>query len=87
MWRDIDPRAPERERPEPGLGRVGGYTDMESGQVSDDPRDVFTRDLDLPRGSSRERVRVNGQGVSGCLVTTCGSLRQSERSASCRRAT
>ncbi len=59
MWRDIDPRAPERERPEPGLGRVGGYTEMESGQVSDDPRDAFTRDLDLPRGSSRERVRVN----------------------------
>ena len=27
--------------------------------VSDDPRDVFTRDLDLPRGSSRERVRAN----------------------------
>ena len=63
MWRDIDPRAPERERPEPGLGRVGGYTEMESGQVSDDPRDVFTRDLDLPRGSSRERVRVNPLGL------------------------
>ena len=59
MWRDIDPRAPERERPEPGLGRVGGYTEMESGQGSDDPRDAFTRDLDLPRGTSRERVRVN----------------------------
>ena len=58
MWRDIDPRAPERERPEPGLGRVGGDTEMESGPVSDDSRDVFTRDLDLPRGSSRERVRV-----------------------------
>ena len=24
MWRDIDPRAPERDRPEPGRGRVGG---------------------------------------------------------------
>ena len=33
MWRDIDPRAPERERPEPGLGRVGGYSEMESGQA------------------------------------------------------
>ena len=33
MWRDIDPRAPERERPELGLGRVGSYTEMESGQV------------------------------------------------------
>ena len=52
MWRDIDPRVPERERPEPGFGRVGGQTEVESGPVSDDPRDVFTRDLDLPRGSS-----------------------------------
>ena len=59
MWRDIDPRVPERERPEPGFGRVGGQTEVESGPVSDDPRDVFTRDLDMPRGSSRERVRVN----------------------------
>jgi hypothetical protein len=59
MWRDIDPRVPERERPEPGFGRVGGQTEVESVPVSDDPRDVFTRDLDLPRGSSRERVRVN----------------------------
>ena len=58
MWRDIDPRTPERERPEPGLGRVSGQNEMESGHVSNDPRDVFTRDLDLPRGSSRERVRV-----------------------------
>ena len=31
MWRDVDPRAQERERPEPGLGRVGGDTEMESG--------------------------------------------------------
>ena len=30
MWREIDPRAPERERPEPGLGRVSGQTEMES---------------------------------------------------------
>jgi len=49
MWRDNDPRIPERERPEPGFGRVGGQTEVESGPVSDDPRDVFTRDLDLPR--------------------------------------
>ena len=62
MWREIDPRAPERERPEPGLGRVSGQTEMESKAVSDDPRDAFTRDLDLPRGSSRERVRANDWG-------------------------
>ena len=80
MWRDIDPRAPERERPEPGLGRVGGYTEMESGQVSDDPRDVFTRDLDLPRGSSRERVRVKDKeyrlsGEDVHVLATVGAFR------------
>jgi hypothetical protein len=80
MWRDIDPRAPERERPEPGLGRVGGYTEMESGQVSDDPRGVFTRDLDLPRGSSRERVRVKDReyrlsGDDVRVLATVGAFR------------
>ena len=80
MWRDIDPRAPERERPEPGLGRVGGYNEMESGQVSDDPRDVFTRDLDLPRGSSRERVRVKDReyrlsGDDVRVLATVGAFR------------
>ena len=80
MWRDVDPRAQERERPEPGLGRVGGYTEMESGQVSDDPRDVFTRDLDLPRGSSRERVRVKDKeyrlsGEDVRVLATVGAFR------------
>src|SRR5688500_14350676 len=80
MWRDIDPRAPERERPEPGLGRVGGYNEMESGQVSDDPRDVFARDLDLPRGSSRERVRVKDReyrlsGDDVRVMATVGAFR------------
>ena len=80
MWRDIDPRAPERERPEPGRGRVGGQTEVESGPVSDDPRDVFTRDLDLPRGSSRERVRVNDKeyrlsGDDVRVLATVGAFR------------
>lgn len=80
MWRDVDPRAPERERPAPGLGRVGGYADMESGQGTDDPRDVFTRDLDLPRGSSRERVRVNDReyrlsGDDVRVLATVGAFR------------
>jgi hypothetical protein len=53
---------------------------MESGQVSDDPRDVFTRDLDLPRGSSRERVRgkdkeyrLSGEDVR--VLATVGAFR------------
>jgi len=82
MWRDIDPRVPERERPEPGFGRVGGQTEVESGPVSDDLRDVFTRDLDLPRGSSRERVRVNDKeyrlsGDDVRVLATVGAFRVS----------
>ncbi len=80
MWRDIDPRAPERDRPEPGRGTVGGPTDVEFVQASGDPRDVFTRDLDLPRGSSRERVRVNAKeyrlsGDDGRVLATVGAFR------------
>jgi hypothetical protein len=80
MWRDIDPRTPERERPEPGLGRVSGQNELESGQVSNDPRDVFTRDLDLPRGSSRERVRVKDKeyrlsGDDVRVLATVGAFR------------
>jgi hypothetical protein len=53
---------------------------VESGPVSDDPRDVFTRDLDLPRGSSRERVRVNDKeyrlsGDDVRVLATVGAFR------------
>lgn len=80
MWRDVDPRAQERERPDPGLGRVGGNSEIESGEVSEDARDVFTRDLDLPRGSSRERVRVNDKeyrlsGDDVHVLATVGAFR------------
>ena len=80
MWRDIDPRAPERERPEPGRGQGWWQTEMESEAVSDDPRDVFTRDLDLPRGSSRERVRANDReyrlsGDDVRVLATVGAFR------------
>lgn len=80
MWRDIDPRAPERERPEPGRGRVGSGFEMEPQAASDDPRDVFTRDLDLPRGPSRERVRANNReyrlsGEDVRVMATVGAFR------------
>jgi hypothetical protein len=53
---------------------------MESGQVSDDARDVFTRDLDVPRGSSRERVRVKDKeyrlsGEDVRVLATVGAFR------------
>jgi hypothetical protein len=80
MWRDIDPRAPERERPEPGRGRVGGGTEVEPLAPSEDPRDVFTRDLELPRGPSRDRVRANGReyrlsGDDVRVMATVGAFR------------
>jgi hypothetical protein len=80
MWRDIDPRAQERDRPEPGRGRVGGSTEMEPAGASQDPRDVFTRDLDLPRGPSRERVRANSReyrlsGDDVRVLATVGAFR------------
>ena len=80
MWRDIDPRAPERERPEPGRGRVGGGTEIEPVAPSEDPRDVFTRDLELPRGPSRERVRANDReyrlsGDDVRVMATVGAFR------------
>jgi hypothetical protein len=80
MWRDIDPRSLERDRPEPGRGRVGGSADVDSVAISDDPRDVFTRDLDLPRGSSRERVRANNReyrlsGDDVRVLATVGAFR------------
>jgi len=58
MWRDVEPRQPERERPE--LGRGGsGRSQMEFAEASQESSDVFSRDLDVPRGPRRERVRVN----------------------------
>ena len=81
MWREIDdPRAPERVRPEPGRGRVESDTDVQPVPTSNDPRDVFTRDLDLPRGSSRERVHANDReyrlsGEDVRVLATVGAFR------------
>src|SRR6185503_18099839 len=58
MWRDVEPREPERERPEPGRG-PSTSSQMEFPEASAESRDVFSRDLDVPRGPRRERVRVN----------------------------
>jgi len=80
MWRDIDPRSPERDRPEPGRGRVGGGMEVEPAAGSEDPRDLLTRDLDLPRGPSRERVRANNReyrlsGDDVRVLATVGAFR------------
>jgi DNA-binding MarR family transcriptional regulator len=61
MWRDIDPRPDERERPQLSRGS-GGDQDRHESQSSD-LRDVFSRDLDLPRGTRRQPVRDRDQSV------------------------
>jgi hypothetical protein len=48
--------------------------------VSDDPRETFARNLDLPRGSSRERVRANDKeyrlsGEDVRALATVGAFR------------
>ena len=61
MWRDIDPRPDERERPQLSRGSGGDQDRHES--RSSDPRDVFSRDLDLPRGTRRQPVRDRDRSV------------------------
>jgi DNA-binding MarR family transcriptional regulator len=50
MWDDLDPRSLD--------SRDRGMSDPRD--AGGDPRDVFARDLDLPRGLERERVHVHG---------------------------
>ena len=59
MWRDVDPRSHEHDRPHPSRGSRGAG-DLNERQASNDPCDALTRDLDLPRGLDRERVRSRG---------------------------
>jgi DNA-binding MarR family transcriptional regulator len=61
MWRDIDPRPEERARPD--LSRGSANSEDRSESSSNDPRDVFSRHLDLPRGSTRRLVRDRDRTV------------------------
>ena len=80
MYRDIDPPRPqEQERPDISRGgRVGG--DVDRLLPERDYRDVFVRDLALPQGPERERVRHRDRtydlrGSETRLLTTVGALR------------
>lgn len=59
MLRDVDPRVVERERP-PST-RFEPTSDERDERVSADPREVFTRSLDLPRTPTREHVYARGR--------------------------
>lgn len=55
MWRAIDPRDHERERPDLSRGSADRADD--SGPAPVTSGDALTRDLELPRGSTRRPVR------------------------------
>jgi hypothetical protein len=70
--RDIEPRQNDVERPSPARGsRSGSHP-----RPIDDIRDVFTRDLDLPRGTERERVwsRTKAHDLSRDDVRTLATV-------------
>jgi len=58
MWRELDPRPHDLEREDPSRGSRGAGEGI-SGTPTED-RDVFSRDLNLPRSSSRRPVRDRG---------------------------
>lgn len=55
MWRDLDPRDQDRERPDMSRGSAARPED--GSPPSGGSGDALTRDLDLPRGSARRPVR------------------------------
>lgn len=78
MWRDLDPRPHDPERPDPSRSsRVGTDSDDRGRNES---RDVFTDRLDLPRGPERERVHVRSRtyelrGSEVRTLATVGAFR------------
>ena len=83
---DFDPRWPDDARDrdrdqgrELSQGSRGGSSDPRE-RASLDPRDVFMKDLDLPRGPDRERVRVRDhhvtlRGSESRTLSTVGAFR------------
>ncbi len=81
MYRDIDPPRPqEQERPDISRGGRAGGDDPDRLLPERDYRDVFVRDLALPQGRERERIRhrerdYDLRGTETRLLTTVGALR------------
>lgn len=78
MWRDVDPRPDEPDRLD--LGRGSRATSEPRASMLTDPRDVFSRDLDLPRSSARRPVQhrertVELRGSEVRLLATTGAFR------------
>jgi len=81
MRREYDYDDAQRERPDrpnPSRGGTGDADALRAG--STDPRAVFTRELDLPRGDTRERVFVDARtyalrGSEARTLATVGAFR------------
>lgn len=79
MWRDLEPRSVDDERPSPSRGSRAG-SDAPQADAATTDRDPFTRDLDLPRGARRERVVVRERqyelrGSEARTLATVGTFR------------
>jgi DNA-binding PadR family transcriptional regulator len=83
MWDRYDPRSTEdRDRGEScdrSRGSRGGTSDRDRNDERD-ARDVFTKDLDLPRGRQRELVRERERvyelnGTESRMLATVGAFR------------
>src|SRR5262249_27415385 len=80
MWRDLDHDPRSRERDRPDLSRHGRPEGGSSDRPVTAPRDVFARDLELPRGADRERVHVHAhtydlRGADVRALATVGAFR------------
>ena len=82
MWDRYDPRSSEdRDRGDSSdrsRGSRGGTGERDLNER--DPRDVFTKDLDLPRGHQRELVRQRDRvyeinGSESRMLATVGAFR------------
>jgi len=78
MNRDIDARDIDLDRPDSSRGGRGGGQDRIT--PTDEPREALTRDLDLPRGPRRERVRRDSwegdlRGSEVRMLATAGAFR------------
>src|SRR5438046_9055630 len=81
MRREYDYDDAQREQPDRPNASRGGSGDADASRAgSADPREVFTRDLDLPRGDTRERVFVDERsyalrGSEARTLATVGAFR------------
>jgi hypothetical protein len=61
VWRDVDHEPPRDDRDRSGFARGGRPDADRHDRDPSDARDVFVRQLDLPRGTARERVYLRGR--------------------------